>query len=188
MSERYLDAAEAAGPRLLFGLGDARPSASELEPLLALPHLAGLVVGPDTAVGVVDTAHAAGRAVFILDDAETARTAEADGVLLVRDRDRVAEGRMLLGADALIGVACGASRHDAMLAGERGCDYVVFAGAADALIEIVAWWAGLFELPCVADLRGGGDPAALADAGADFLLLDDFERLRAADAALGTMR
>ncbi len=188
MSERYLDAAEAAGTRLLLGLGDVPPSASELETLLALPHLAGTVVAPEAAATVVGLAHTAGRATFVLDDAGAARTAGADGVLLVREPDRVEEARRRLGADALIGVACGASRHDAMLAGERGCDYVVFAGAAEPLIEVVDWWGSLFELPCVADLRGGGDPESLAAAGADFLLLDDFERLRAADAALGTMR
>ena len=50
------------------------------------------------------------------------------------------------------------TRDDAMLAGELGTDYVMFGEpdaqgrrpSGDALIERVAWWAELFEIPCVA--------------------------------------
>jgi len=50
------------------------------------------------------------------------------------------------------------SRDDAMAAGERGADYVMFGEPeADgerpsfgAILERVEWWADLFEVPCVA--------------------------------------
>src|SRR5262245_40220961 len=54
------------------------------------------------------------------------------------------------------------TRHDAMLAGEAGADYVMFgepdaAGrrpAFDAVTKRVAWWAELFAIPCVGFAAG----------------------------------
>jgi thiamine-phosphate pyrophosphorylase len=77
---------------------------------------------------------------------------------------------------------CGglASRHDAMLVAEAGADYVMFgepdaAGrrpAFDAIAERVAWWAELFEVPCVGFAASLEEVEALAAAGADFVALD----------------
>jgi thiamine-phosphate pyrophosphorylase len=69
------------------------------------------------------------------------------------------------------------TRHDAMLAAERGADYVMFgepeSGARrpsfDAIIERVEWWAEVFEVPCVAYAAGLDEIAPLAKAGADFI-------------------
>ncbi|HMF26946.1 MAG TPA: thiamine phosphate synthase [Pseudolabrys sp.] len=75
-----------------------------------------------------------------------------------------------------------ASRHDAMLAAELGADYVMF-GEPDAIgdrptfaavEERVAWWAEVFEIPCVAYAASTGDVAPLVAAGADFIALGDF--------------
>ena len=69
-------------------------------------------------------------------------------------------------------------RDDAMTAAEAGVDYVMFgepgAGlSAEATLERVAWWAEIFETPCVAYAPALEDVAALAQAGADFVALDD---------------
>jgi thiamine-phosphate pyrophosphorylase len=80
-------------------------------------------------------------------------------------------------------VGCGAlgSRHDAMVAGERGADYVMF-GEPDpdgrrpafaAVLDRVAWWAELFEIPCVGWAMNLDEVAALAGAGADFVAIAD---------------
>jgi thiamine-phosphate pyrophosphorylase len=79
---------------------------------------------------------------------------------------------------------CGAlaSRHDAMTAGERGADYVMFGepGADgrrpsnEAVLDRVAWWAELFEIPCVGWAANLDEVAGLAAAGADFIALGDF--------------
>jgi thiamine-phosphate pyrophosphorylase len=80
-------------------------------------------------------------------------------------------------------VGCGglASRHDAMIAGERGADYVMF-GEPDAdgrrhafaaVLDRVAWWAELFEIPCVGWAMNPDEVAALAGAGADFVAIAD---------------
>ena len=123
---------------------------------------------------------AAHETAFIVnDDMALAKRLRADGVHLGQGDGDPKEARRLLGPDAQIGVTCHASRHLAMEAGEAGADYVAFgaffptttkAVEHHADPEILAWWQGLFELPCVA--IGGITPAnagELVDAGADFL-------------------
>lgn len=81
--------------------------------------------------------------------------------------DDYAAARKALGDARTVGVACGSSRHDAMLAAEAGADYVAFSGPGAA--ELAAWWAALMTVPSVAE----GDPAALSAAGADFVRVSD---------------
>jgi thiamine-phosphate pyrophosphorylase len=74
------------------------------------------------------------------------------------------------------------TRHDAMLAAEAGADYVMFGEpdqrqhrpSLDAVVERVAWWAELFEIPCVGFAGGIEEVAQLADAGAEFIALGDW--------------
>jgi thiamine-phosphate pyrophosphorylase len=74
-----------------------------------------------------------------------------------------------------------ASRHDAMLAAERGADYVMFgepdpAGkcpAFAAVEERVGWWAEVFEIPCVGYSESLSTISPLVAAGADFIALGD---------------
>jgi thiamine-phosphate pyrophosphorylase len=74
------------------------------------------------------------------------------------------------------------TRHDAMLAAEQGADYVMFGDpdlegkrpALPAIEERVAWWAEVFEIPCVGYAASLGDIAPLVAAGADFIALGDF--------------
>jgi thiamine-phosphate pyrophosphorylase len=78
---------------------------------------------------------------------------------------------------------CGglASRHDAMVAGEAGADYVMFGepGTAggrpsfNAISDRVAWWAELFEIPCVGFAGSLDEVEPLAAAGADFVAIGD---------------
>jgi thiamine-phosphate pyrophosphorylase len=74
-----------------------------------------------------------------------------------------------------------ASRHDAMLAAERGADYVMF-GEPDltgkcpvfaAVEERVGWWAEVFEIPCVGYSESLETISPLVAAGADFVALGD---------------
>jgi thiamine-phosphate pyrophosphorylase len=105
-----------------------------------------------------------------------------------------ADGAHLSGADAfaaaaetlkperIAGAGGLATRHDAMLAAERGADYVMFGepdahGARpsfDAVVERVAWWAEVFEIPCVGYAATPEEIGALARAGADFVAVGDF--------------
>ena len=118
-------------------------------------------------------------AFIVNDDVALAKRLKADGVHLGQGDGDPKEARRQLGPDAQIGVTCHDSRHLAMDAGEAGADYVAFGAffptttktvehRADS--EILTWWQGLFELPCVA--IGGitiDNAKTLADAGADFV-------------------
>jgi thiamine-phosphate pyrophosphorylase len=82
--------------------------------------------------------------------------------------------------DRIAGAGGLKTRHDAMLAAERGADYLMF-GEPDAgrlpfdeLVQRVAWWAELFEPPCVGYAASLDEVGALAAAGADFVALGDF--------------
>jgi thiamine-phosphate pyrophosphorylase len=123
---------------------------------------------------------AAHETAFIVnDDMALAKRIQADGVHLGQGDGDPREARRVLGPDAQIGVTCHDSRHFAMEAGEAGADYVAFGAFFPTTTktvehrpdpEILTWWQGLFELPCVA--IGGITPdnaPALIDAGADFL-------------------
>jgi thiamine-phosphate pyrophosphorylase len=73
------------------------------------------------------------------------------------------------------------TRHDAMLAAEAGADYVLFGEpdpsghrpSFEAIAERVAWWAEIFEPPCVAFAATLAEVGALAAAGADFVAVGD---------------
>ena len=118
-------------------------------------------------------------AFIVNDDVALAKRLGADGVHLGQDDGDPREARRILGPEAQIGVTCHASRHMAMEAGEAGADYVAFgafyptttkAVEHHAEPEILEWWQGMFELPCVA--IGGitvDNARTLVDAGADFL-------------------
>ena len=118
-------------------------------------------------------------AFIVNDDVALTKRLGADGVHLGQSDGDPREAREILGRDTQIGVTCHASRHLAMEAGEHGADYVAFGAFFDSSTkaskhrpepEIVEWWSGLFELPCVA--IGGITPdncQSLIDAGADFL-------------------
>jgi thiamine-phosphate pyrophosphorylase len=118
-------------------------------------------------------------AFIVNDDVALAKRLAADGVHLGQGDGDPREARRELGPNAQIGVTCHASRHMAMEAGEAGADYVAFgafyptttkAVEHQAEPEILEWWQGMFELPCVA--IGGitvDNARVLVDAGADFL-------------------
>ena len=79
---------------------------------------------------------------------------------------------------------CGglATRHDAMAAAEAGADYVMFGEpnahqhrpSFEAIVERVAWWADVFEIPCVGYAAALDEIAPLAQAGADFVAVGAF--------------
>jgi len=96
----------------------------------------------------------------------------------------------MLSPDYIVGAGGLQTRHDAMVAGEAGADYLLFGDDSDAspaafaaLQERVGWWSQLFTTPCVALARGCAEIAVLTRAGADFLMLGDYVWSSAAGAA-----
>ncbi|MFS4438463.1 thiamine phosphate synthase [Paracoccaceae bacterium GXU_MW_L88] len=102
-----------------------------------------------------------------------------DGVHLSGTRG-LREARDELGGDAIVGCYCGTSRHDGLIAGEAGADYVSFGpvGAPGALgngeqagTELFQWWAQMIEVPLVAEGHLGPEAVATVAPFADFLAI-----------------
>jgi thiamine-phosphate pyrophosphorylase len=117
---------------------------------------------------------------FIMNDRpDLALELDCDGVHVGEEDMPYAEARLLLGAERVVGVTCGASRHRALAAAEAGADYVAFgaffpsgtkAAKHHAEPELLRAWSDTTVVPCVA--IGGITPqncAPLVEAGADFL-------------------
>ena len=112
---------------------------------------------------------------------EIVARAGADGAHL-NGVARFAAALALLKPERIAGAGGLRSRHDAMLAGEAGADYVMFGEPDrngrrpnfDELQERLTWWAELFEIPCVAYAAGKDEVAALSRTGADFIALGDW--------------
>jgi thiamine-phosphate pyrophosphorylase len=131
----------------------------------------------DDSASLVALVQESGVACLVANDATLAARIGADGVHLAADTTLYADARKILGAEASIGVFCGSSRHDAMLLAEAGADYVAFGPgdegdreAIDQRAELIAWWAEIFVIPCVAWNVGTAEEAArCAACGADFV-------------------
>ena len=117
---------------------------------------------------------------FILNDRpDLAVKLDCDGVHIGQDDMPYPEARRIMGPERQVGVTAKASRHLAMEAAEAGADYVAFGAffasttklvGTPASLEIIEWWSGLMEVPCVA--IGGitvDNCRPVIAAGADFL-------------------
>ncbi len=117
---------------------------------------------------------------FLINDRpDLARAAGADGVHIGQQDASFEEARDILGDDAVIGVTCHNSRHLAMVAGEKGAEYVAFgaffptatkSAPSRADLDLLRWWSHLMTVPCVA--IGGitvNNAAPVIAAGADFI-------------------
>jgi len=99
----------------------------------------------------------------------------------------------VLKPDRIAGAGGLASRHDAMVAGERGADYVMFGEPAsflaphpgeglasgrrpplDAVLERLTWWVELFQPLCIGYAAHLDEVGVLAQAQADFVALGDW--------------
>ena len=89
-----------------------------------------------------------------------------EGAHLFQSPDDIKAIRKMMG-DAALGVGPLNSKHDAMVLGENGADYIAFpAGEKD----LIAWWVENFTLPCVAwGVQSLEDAQAIKKTGADFI-------------------
>src|SRR5512144_3125954 len=175
----------------LYVVAGAGIAPAAVETLLASAPVAAVLIAPDGAPldaahtkPIVDLVQARGVAALIEADAALARILRADGVHLPWSKDvvgRYGTAREILGGRFIVGADAGRFRDDAMTLGEAGADYVGFGipghvedrqTARERQLELVAWWAEIFEPPCVAfDVETIEDAARLVGAGADFVAL-----------------
>jgi thiamine-phosphate pyrophosphorylase len=171
-----LEAGEAAGKRLAAAL-----AAADLAVVLITPA-AGQPLQAAEAKPLVDRARTAGVTALVLDDARLARSVGADGVHLGPQSNPQAAytaAKEAVGRTGVVGADAGISRDAAMRLAEAGADYIGF-GAPPHLgdrdkarlrrDELIAWWAPIFEVPCVAfDVETPEEAQELVAAGADFI-------------------
>ncbi len=120
-------------------------------------------------------------ALVIEGHAAIAARAGADGAH-ISGVEAFAAALPLLKPDRIAGAGGLLSRHDAMLAGESGADYVMFGDpdrrgrrpSFEELEERLLWWVELLEIPCVAYAGHPDEVAALAGTGADFIALGEW--------------
>jgi thiamine-phosphate pyrophosphorylase len=121
-----------------------------------------------------------GAALLIADHPNIVARCGADGAHLT-GIDAFTAAQAALQPERIAGCGGLATRHDAMLAGEAGADYVLFgepdpAGhrpSFDAIAERVAWWAEIFEPPCVGYAPTLAEVGVLARVGADFVAVGE---------------
>lgn len=83
--------------------------------------------------------------------------------------------------ERIVGVGGLHSRHDSMVAGESGADYLLFGEpdanghrpSAEAIAERLEWWAELFEPPCVGYAETADEAERFAATGAEFVMVGD---------------
>ncbi|HUC46210.1 MAG TPA: thiamine phosphate synthase [Hyphomicrobiaceae bacterium] len=183
-------AQDEAATRLCAVIEAGEAALGHLAAALATAEVACVLIAPARGAGL--EAHAAGplveaaqrrnAAALIVEDTQLARALRADGVHLSLAKTGTSgygAARSLVGRGGIVGVDAGISRHDAMSVAEDGADYVAFGAPAHlkdrakARVrrdELVAWWAEIFEAPCVAlDVETPEEAEALARAGADFV-------------------
>lgn len=169
-----LSAAEAFASRLTEAIKDVDVAAVLLR----------LVDGDDASLlkiiaSLAPSVQKSGAALLIDGHPQVALRSTADGVH-VSDPTALKAALERFKPDRIVGAGGLHSRHDAMVAGETGADYVLFGepdGAGtrpsmEAILERVTWWAELFEPPCVAYAATIEEVRIFAAAGADFVLVD----------------
>lgn len=180
-------------PRLYLAtlpITDPSALASALPDLLAAVDVAAvllkLVPGDERSMikctkAIAPIVQNAGVALLIDNHFELAARAGADGANIGRI-EALDDALSTLKPDRILGVGGLNTRHDAMMAGEAGADYVLFGepdenGArpsTEAIFDRLQWWAEVFEPPCVGHAATLEEAGLFAETGADFILPGDF--------------
>ncbi len=118
-------------------------------------------------------------AALLLEDPRLVSHTGADGTHAAGADDAFAAALDSMKPDRIVGAGHLASHDDAMRAGEAGADYVMFGDAGFAadgpapadVLEDVAWWAEIFNVPCVGFARSLDEVEGLGMTGAEFVAL-----------------
>ncbi|MBI4725550.1 MAG: thiamine phosphate synthase [Rhodomicrobium sp.] len=136
---------------------------------------------PDVLAKAIAGAKAFELAILLADNVGEAKDSGANGVYFSSAEADMAKAREELGSAAILGAACGLSRHAAMENAEAGADFVAFDASKPAAWEeaaaLSAWWDDVTSVP--AALAFGSlrpDMTVLSKARPDFLLLQETER------------
>ncbi|MFK5996684.1 MAG: thiamine phosphate synthase [Rhodobacterales bacterium] len=128
-----------------------------------------------------EVCHARDVAIVIADHFRLVEPHGLDGVHLPDSSRQVRDVRKALGADAIVGTYCGASRHAGMTSGEIGADYISFGPVAETALgngklapyDLFEWWSETVEVPVVAEGNVTPDAATTLAPVVDFFALGD---------------
>jgi thiamine-phosphate pyrophosphorylase len=189
----YVISPEVADPAGFAGTLEAAVAGADVAAVLlrlAAPDERSLI---NIAKALAPIVQNAGAALLLAGHPDIVARVGADGAHLI-GIDAFGTAQAALRPERIAGCGGLATRHDAMLAAEAGADYVLFgepdrAGhrpSFEAIAERVAWWAEIFELPCVGYAATLAEVNVLAAAGADFVAVGDciFDDTRGPAAAL----
>ncbi len=166
---------------------DVAALAPQLEAALAAGDVASLLIAPGAATEndlqaiaevLVPIAQKHDVAALVLGNSRVMGRARADGIHIEAGEEALKEAVEALQPKSIVGAGNLRARHEAMEAGEAGADYIFFGlldleegeDAHRKTIDLGAWWAQLFEPPCV--LLSGRSMASVetcARTGADFV-------------------
>lgn len=162
--------------------------ASLFEAALCAAPVAAVLIAPREAGDASDTyqndckllapiAQKHGAAVLTMNDTQISGRANADGIHLTSSLKELKEIAARFQPQRIVGAGAIHSKHDAMEKGEALPDYLLFGDPfegedsnRDEAVDLAAWWADLFEVPCVA--MGGDTESSVAETiatGADFV-------------------
>lgn len=162
--------------------------ASLFEAALCVAPVAAVLIAPREAGDASDTyqndckllapiAQKHGAAVLTMNDTQISGRANADGIHLTSNLKELKEIAARFQPQRIVGAGAIHSKHDAMEKGEALPDYLLFGDPfegedsnRDEAVDLAAWWADLFEVPCVA--MGGDTESSVAETiatGADFV-------------------
>ena len=116
---------------------------------------------------------------LLVEDPRLAGHVGADGVHASGAGDAFAAALDAMKPDRIAGAGALPSRDEAMRAGEAGADYLMFGDAGfaadgpapDEVADMLAWWAEIFNVPCVGFARALDAVEDLALTGAEFVAL-----------------
>lgn len=101
---------------------------------------------------VIPLAQAHECAVVLDNEPNLVRELDADGTQITTGQQDVLKALNTLKPDFIVGAANLTTRHEAMLCGEAGADYLSFgdfrAVPSQEDIDLADWWTNLFQIPC----------------------------------------
>jgi thiamine-phosphate pyrophosphorylase len=179
-------------PRLYLAtppVEDAATLAPRLAALLAAADVAAVLVRLGTAddrsninrvKALAAAVQDAGAALLLDGHVDIVARAGADGTH-VSGTEQMEAALEQLKPDRIVGVGSLHSRHDSMVAGDAGADYLLFGEvdadghrpSTEAIAERLEWWAEVFETPCVGYAQTADEAELFAAAGAEFIMIDD---------------
>ena len=197
---------DTSSPRLMLfspKISDGEAFLSPLRAALSAGEVAALVLDLADAderslinmvKGIAPVAQAKGAAVLVAERTEIVARAGADGVHLRDPAGLGAALELLKRQDRIVGAGGLRLRDDAMVAAEKGADYVLF-GEEDPdgrrlplsnVIERASWWSSILETPCVAFASSLDEVDDLAATGAEFVAVGEPLWSQAEGPAAGT--